>query len=108
MVLGGGGTSVPSNQLLFTPPECRVIVSVTAPDPTTGKRAPVYVHEPAAWSAVRDAANSYGFGAFEVDPGSPGGQTTMKVTYYNVTGVGGGLEAFETFTLRRPRTDAAR
>ena len=106
MVLGGGGTSAPSNQLLFTPPECRVIVSVTAPDPSTGKRAPVYVHEPAPWSAVRDAANSYGFGAFDVDPGSPGGQTTMKVTYYNVTGVGGGLEAFETFTLSRPRSDS--
>ncbi|WP_415853951.1 purple acid phosphatase family protein [Sinomonas sp. G460-2] len=106
MILGGGGTSVPSNQLLFTPPECRVIVSVTAPDPTSGKRAPVYVHEQAPWSAVRDAANSYGFGAFDVDPGQPGGETTMKVTYYNVTGVGGGLEAFETFTLRRPRADA--
>jgi hypothetical protein len=68
----------------------------------------VYVHEPAPWSAVRDAANSYGFGSFEVDPGTPGGETTMKVTYYNVTGVGGGLEAFESFTLRRPRSDAAR
>lgn len=108
MVLGGGGTSVPSNQLLFTPPECRVIVSVSAPDPATGKRAPVYVHEPAPWSAVRDAANSYGFGAFDVDPGKPGGDTTITVTYYNVTGVGGGLEAFESFTLRRPRSDAGR
>lgn len=107
MVLGGGGTSVPSNQLLFTPPECRVIVSVApTPDAATGKRAPVYVKEPAAWSAVRDAANSYGFGAFEVDPGQPGGDTTIKVTYYNVTGVGGGLEAFESFTLHRPRSDA--
>jgi hypothetical protein len=109
MVLGGGGTSVPSNQLLFTPPECRVIVAVSdQPDPTTHHRVPVYVHEPAPWSAVRDAANSYGFGAFEVDPGTPGGDTTMRVTYYNVTGVGGGLEAFETFTLRRPRSDAGR
>ncbi|MGT2460894.1 purple acid phosphatase family protein [Sinomonas atrocyanea] len=109
MVLGGGGTSAPSNQLLFTPPECRVIVSVSdQPDPTTHHRVPVYVHEPAPWSAVRDAANSYGFGAFEVDPGTPGGDTTMKVTYYNVTGVGGGLEAFESFTLRRPRSDAGR
>lgn len=109
MVLGGGGTSVPSNQLLFTPPECRVIVSVSdQPDPATHHRVPVYVHEPAPWSAVRDAANSYGFGAFEVDPGTPGGDTTITVTYYNVTGVGGGLEAFESFTLRRPRSDAGR
>jgi hypothetical protein len=39
MVLGGGGTSAPSNQLFFNPPACRVITAVTAPDPTTGKRA---------------------------------------------------------------------
>ncbi|WP_353650146.1 metallophosphoesterase [Nakamurella sp. A5-74] len=105
MVLGGGGTSAPSNQLLSSPPECRVIVSVGDPDPTTGKRPPVYVREQAPWSAVRDAANAYGFAGFEVDPGRRGGETTMKVTYYNVTGVGGGLEVFETFTLRRPRRD---
>lgn len=28
MIIGGGGTSAPSNQLLFDPPQCRVIVSV--------------------------------------------------------------------------------
>ncbi len=109
MILGGGGTSAPSNQLLFTPPECRVIVSVASqPDPSTGHRPPVYVHEPAAWSAVRDAANSYGFGSFEVDPGVKGGDTTLKVTYYNVTGLGGGLDEFESFTLKRPRSDHQR
>ena len=70
MVIGGGGTSAPSNQLFFDPPQCRVITAVGAPDPTTGKRPPVYVHEDAPWSAVRDAAHSYGFAAFTVDPGS--------------------------------------
>ena len=43
--------------------------SVGAPDPTTGKRAPVYVQEHAPWSASRNAANPYGFAAFTVDPG---------------------------------------
>jgi hypothetical protein len=47
MVIGGGGTSVGSNGVLFNPPACRVITSVGAPDPTTGKRPPVYVREPA-------------------------------------------------------------
>jgi len=42
----GGGTSVPSNQLFFDPPECRVITS-GEPDPATGKRRPVYVNEQA-------------------------------------------------------------
>ena len=107
MVLGGGGTSAPSNQLFFTPPRCRVITKVGDPDPKTGKRPPVYVTEDAPWSAVRDAANSYGFAAFTVDPGTHrGGLTTMQVTYYDVVGTDGALKPFETFTLQRPRSDA--
>jgi 3',5'-cyclic AMP phosphodiesterase CpdA len=107
MVLGGGGTSVPSNTLFFDPPQCRVITAVgTKPDPKTGKRPPVYVHEEAPWSAVRNAAHAYGFAAFAVDPGShPGDVTTIKVTYYDVVGTDGQLAAFERFTLRRPRQD---
>jgi hypothetical protein len=103
----GGGTSSPSNQLFFNPPGCRVITAVApARDPATGKRAPVYVKEDAPWSAVRNAANSYGFAAFELDPGSrAGGYTTIKVTYYNVVGNDGQVAPFETFTLRRPRRD---
>ena len=103
MVIGGGGTSAASNQLFFNPPQCRVITAVGAPDPVTGKRPPVYV---APWSAVRNAAHSYGFAAFDVDPGSErGGITTIKVTYYDVAGPDGQLAPFETFTLRRPRRD---
>ena len=106
MVIGGGGTSVPSNGVLFTPPECRVIVAVsTTPDPKTGKRVPVYVHEHAPWSAVRNAAHAYGFAAFEVDPGQRGGMTEIRVTYYDVVGVDGQLAPFERFVLRRPRRD---
>ena len=106
MVIGGGGTSAPSNQLFFNPPACRVIVAVGAPDPVTGKRPPVYVKEDAPWSAVRNAAHSYGFAAFAVDPGvEPGGATRMKVTYYDVVGPGGQLAPFEEFTLQRPRRD---
>jgi len=107
MIIGGGGTSYPSNQLFFDPPGCRVITAVAAqPDPVTGKRAPVYVHEDAPWSAVRNAAHAYGFAAFHLDPGShPGGPTTLTVTYYDVVGTGGEIAPFETFTLRRPRRD---
>jgi Calcineurin-like phosphoesterase/Purple acid Phosphatase, N-terminal domain len=106
MVIGGGGTSAPSNQLFFNPPQCRVITAVGEPDPKTGKRPPVYVREHAPWSAVRNAAHSYGFAAFELDPGTErGGTTTIKVTYYDVTGPDGQLTPFESFTLRRPRRD---
>jgi len=106
MVIGGGGTSVPSNQLFFDPPACRVITAVAASDPVTGKRLPIYVKEEAPWSAVRNAAHSYGFAAFDLDPGSRAGDfTSIKVTYYDVVGPDGRLAPFETFTLRRPRRD---
>jgi Calcineurin-like phosphoesterase/Purple acid Phosphatase, N-terminal domain len=106
MVIGGGGTSVPSNQLFFNPPQCRVITSVGESDPATGKRPPVYVTEQAPWSAVRNAAHSYGFAAFSVDPGSHRGDvTSIKVIYYDVVGTDGQLAPFETFTLRRLRRD---
>jgi 3',5'-cyclic AMP phosphodiesterase CpdA len=106
MVIGGGGTSLPSNQLFFNPLQCRVITAVGAPDSTTGKRAPVYVTERAPWSAVRNAAHAYGFAAFTVDPGTHAGDaTTIRVTYYDVMGPGGQISPFESFTLRRPRRD---
>jgi hypothetical protein len=106
MVIGGGGTSAPTNQLFFSPPQCRVITAVGESDPATGRRPSVYVKEQANWSAVRNAAHSYGFAAFTVDPGANrGGTTTIQVTYYDVIGPDGQLAPFETFTLRRPRRD---
>jgi hypothetical protein len=106
MVLGGGGTSNPSNELFFTPPQCRVVTDVGPPDPATGRRPPIYLTELAPWSAVRNAAHAYGFAAFEVDPGTrPGGFTEIKVTYYDVVGPDGQIASFETFVLRRPRRD---
>jgi hypothetical protein len=105
-VIGGGGTSIPSNALFFDPPQCRVITAVGEPNPKTGKRPSVYVHEQAPWSAMRNAAHSYGFAAFIVDPGSHAGDfTTIEVTYYDVVGSDGQLTVFETFTLRRSRRD---
>jgi hypothetical protein len=73
MVIGGGGTSVPSNRLFFNPPACRVITAIGEPDATTGKRPPIYVKEEALWSATRNAAHSSGFASFAVDPGSQRG-----------------------------------
>jgi 3',5'-cyclic AMP phosphodiesterase CpdA len=106
MVIGGGGTSVPSNQLFFNPPACRVITAVGEPDPKTGKRPSVYVKELAPWSAVRNAAHAYGFAAFTLDPGSsPGSTTSIKVVYYDVVGPDGQIAPFESFTLTRPRRD---
>jgi 3',5'-cyclic AMP phosphodiesterase CpdA len=106
LVIGGGGTSAPSNALFFDPPQCRVITAV-GPVGSNGKRPPVYVNENAPWSAFRDREHSYGFAAFTVDPGRRGGSTSMHVTYYAVTGPFGALTAVDEFTLVRPRRDGA-
>lgn len=106
MVFGRGGTSLPSNELFFNPPQCRVITAVGPPDPKSGKRPPIYVKELAPWSAVRNAAHAYGFACFTVDPGTRrGGVTEINVTYYDVIGTDGQIAPFESFTLRRPRRD---
>lgn len=112
MVIGGGGTSVPSNQLLTEPPVCGVITSV-GPEREAGRGSlqggflvSHYTQEEAIWSSVRDRDHPYGFAAFAVDPGRHrGGKTSIEVTYYRVVGFGGELEAYDSFTLVRPRRD---
>jgi hypothetical protein len=55
---------------------------------------------------VRNAAHSYGFAAFAIDPGTKRGDfTTITVIYSDVIGTDGQLAPFESFTLRRPRRD---
>lgn len=103
MVIGGGGTSAPSNALFFSPSRCRVITGVGPADAATGKRPPIYLTEDAPWSAVRDPEHAYGFVAFDVDPGTPGGTTSIQVTYYAVSGPYGDLTPIDHFTLTRPR-----
>jgi hypothetical protein len=103
MVIGGGGTSAPTNGKLFTPAKARVLTAVGAVDPATSKKAPVYVIEDAPWSAVRDPVHPYGFAAFEVDPTGSGPTTAIHVTYYAVTGPYGDLTPVDRFTLTRPR-----
>jgi 3',5'-cyclic AMP phosphodiesterase CpdA len=106
VVIGGGGTSIPSNGLLYPDRRCRVITGVGAVDPATGQRTPTYVTEAATWSAVRDPVNPYGFVAFSVDPGSgPGAQTAIDATYYAVTGAAGALVPVDRFRLSKPRRD---
>jgi len=110
MVLGGGGTSRPSNAFLFDPPAARVIVGVRPPAHEGGRRPAIYVREDAReWSAVRDAHHGHGFAAFDVEPGTqPGGPTRMFVTYYRtVDREGRQPEVFERFVLERTRSDTA-
>lgn len=103
LVIGGGGTSIPSNRMFFAEPRCRVLTGVEAPDPALKKRKPRYVEESAPWSAFRDLDNAYGFVMFDVDPGVPGGETSIEATYFAVTGLFGETTPVDRFTLRKPR-----
>jgi hypothetical protein len=103
LVIGGGGTSAPSNGLFFPQPKCRVITGLGDSQDTIGRKVPIYVVEEAPWSAFRDGQNPYGFVAFDVDPGSPGGNTSIKATHYAVNGPYGAISVVEQFTLTRPR-----
>ena len=106
MVLGGGGTSAPSNQTFFQDGTAKVITAVSATPGPNGKRTPTYVKEQAVWRGVRDQDHPYGFAAFTVDPGTrPGGRTSLLVTYYNVNKPHGDLSVLEHFTLHRRRSD---
>jgi hypothetical protein len=59
--------------------------------------------EDAPWSAFRDRDNPYGFVVFDVDPGQPGGNTSINATHYAVTGPFGAMTTVEQFTLTKPR-----
>jgi hypothetical protein len=89
--------------MFFPQPRCRVVTGVGAFDGAIGRRAPIYVVEEAPWSAFRDSQNPYGFVAFDVDPGPPGGTTSIKATHYAVNGPYGAITVVEQFTLTRPR-----
>jgi Calcineurin-like phosphoesterase/Purple acid Phosphatase, N-terminal domain len=105
LVIGGGGTSAPSNGFFFPRPRCRVLTGVGAFDPGLGRKAPIYVMEDAPWSAFRDRDNPYGFAAFDVDPGPPGGNTSIRATHYALTGPLGATTVVDRFTLTKPRGD---
>jgi hypothetical protein len=99
---------------VFTKPDRPVPGSA----PGTFVRAAADAREDATWSAKQDPATGYGIAVFDVDPGSPGGETTITVTYHHAagadpvnpnTGAAGSPDPvytpFETFTLARRRAD---
>lgn len=103
LVLGAGGTAIPSHRRFFPDARCRVLVGVGDTDPVSGHRTPRYVEEPAPWLAFRDTENPCGFGVFDVDPGPPDGPTTITATYLAVDGPAGDTRVVDRFVLTRPR-----
>ncbi|MGD0558467.1 MAG: metallophosphoesterase family protein [Streptosporangiaceae bacterium] len=119
LILGCGGTSAPLDEY-SDHRQAKVFTYPNRPVPTGTKN--VYTRnaadavEDAIWSAKRDTETGYGIAVFDVDPGSPGGETSITVTHYHAVGADpvnpntGAIGApnpdyteFESFTLVRPR-----
>jgi len=106
MVLGGGGTNKRDNVY-----GAKVANATTFTQIRTGAKPGPDATEPAAWSAMTDPADAYGVAYFQVDPGKPGGDTTITVTYYHAPTQATGTPAYsvlESFELTRPRRDCHR
>jgi purple acid phosphatase-like protein/calcineurin-like phosphoesterase family protein len=112
IVLGGGGTS--SHDDIYGPPDTEYgdpLTSQIYTEPLAYK-AVANESEVATWSAVRDPNTTYpwGIGVFDVDPGQPGGTTSITVTYYHTpaataSNLNPAPIAYDTFTATRPRRD---
>jgi Calcineurin-like phosphoesterase len=112
MIIGGGGTSAPSNQSLLDPPQCEVIMDVgpqmdTPAAGTRPRRASIKETEDATWVGTRDKTHAYGFASFDVEPGQPGGKTSMHVRVWDTAPSPTGVPVvFDEFMLERPRRDS--
>jgi 3',5'-cyclic AMP phosphodiesterase CpdA len=115
LILGGGGTSSPLDAYGVNPvtgvPEAKVITKPNRPVP--GPVAGVFVkaaadaREDAIWSARRDLESGYGIAVFDVEPGTPHGETTITVRYYHAANAdrepAPDYELFDTLVLAKER-----
>jgi hypothetical protein len=114
VILGGGGTSSPLDAYGVDArgqPQAKVITKSNRPIPgslrgTFTKRAADAI-EPAVWSARRDTVTGYGIGVFDVDPGLPGGKTSITLNYYHAVGADrrptADYQLFDTLVMAKPR-----
>jgi len=119
LVLGGGGTSGPTDSYGTTPAgarQGRVITrrTIISRDASSGAytKSSADAVQDAVWSARPDTSgHPYGIAVFDLDPGTrPGGPTTITVGYHHAPRVAAGDPAptyslLERFTLRRRRSD---
>ena len=127
LILGGGGTSVPLDQYGLDTADnqrqAKVFTKANRPMPsgTNGAytRAGADALEDAIWSANRDPDTGYGIAVFDLEPGTPGGNTYITVSYFHATGAdptnpntgahgapNPNYTLLETFSLVRLRADA--
>jgi len=101
VTIGTGGSSTPSTGALLDPPIGQVVVP---PELVRGRRRTIHADEGAPWLAARSADHPYAFAAFHVDPGVPGGTTTIRLTVHD--SLAPTDPPFDEVLLTRPRRDA--
>ena len=113
-ILGGGGTSAPLDaygESSAGRPQAKVTTKANRPMP--GQIPGTFVKpgadalEDAIWSARRDTETGYGIAVFDLDPGTPGGKTSVRIAYYHALGADRvptpAYELFETIVLSKSR-----
>ncbi len=119
-ILGGGGTSSPldvyGTDSVTGRPQAKVITKANRPIP--GPVAGTFIKhgadalEEAIWSARRDTVTGYGVAVFDLDPGIPGGKTSITLRYYHAPGADqvptSAYELFETVVVAKDRRDGRR
>jgi hypothetical protein len=118
LILGGGGTSAPLDvygvDAANGKPQAKVFTKANRPVPGTAPgsfvRHGADAVEDAIWSARRDTTGTgYGIGVFDLDPGEPGGKTTITVRYFHAPGADksptADYELFETVILSKGRRE---
>jgi 3',5'-cyclic AMP phosphodiesterase CpdA len=115
LILGGGGTSAPLDAYGVDPssglPQAKVITRANRP--IAGATAGTFVKpgadalEDAIWSARRDTETGYGIAVFDLDPGVPGGKTSITIRYYHAAGADRiptpDYQLYETMVLAKDR-----
>ncbi|HEY4211131.1 MAG TPA: metallophosphoesterase [Steroidobacteraceae bacterium] len=117
-VLGGGGTASPLD-VYGTDPKTSAPIAKVITRRNTAKPAmmPGTFYKPGAdaveeaiWSARRDTVTGYGIAVFDLDPGKPGGETTITMRYFHAVDADknptSNYEVFDTVTLVKQRRDA--
>ncbi|HEV2703329.1 MAG TPA: metallophosphoesterase family protein [Steroidobacteraceae bacterium] len=115
LILGCGGTASPTDiygaRAGSGVPQAKVITRANRPVPsgTAGifMKLNADAVEDAIWSARRDAATGYGIAVFDLDPGKPGGKTSITMRYYHALGAEhlptSDYELFDTMVMAKQR-----
>jgi 3',5'-cyclic AMP phosphodiesterase CpdA len=117
LILGCGGTSSPTDvygaNVRTAVPQAKVITRANRPTPSGSPGVFMKLNadavEDAIWSARRDTLTGYGLAVFDLDPGRPGGRTSITMRYYHAVAVdrspSSNYELFDTMVLAKQRRD---